>query len=1849
MYKNYVSLGMDRDIQLRKGKNSVSTTNLFSKSSISLLLLVLSFIGYVPSCFAQTSGIFESYAILSINGGANAYYDMQAATANPDFQGANLGTFSSAQSLVIKGGENKTFKNGGCNINSSSINYRVYLTSTPTGAYTNINEPFNANLANPGDQQWIGTGGATNVLTGLASGNYTVEVYSQAGYDSCGSGTHFSSNLGANYKATFTVCNTTGALTPGNYAIPGCFATVQAAVAYINTNGVTGTGTVQFDIAAGGSETAPAGGISITATGTATTAIRFVKAAGAAYTITAPTTQVAGSLNDAVIKIIGGDFITLDGLTLIENAANLTTAAATNNMTEFGVALFYTTATNGAQNNTIQNCTITLNRTYQNTFGIYANATHTATAVTTSASATGTAGGNSGLRVYSNTISNVNIGIVVLGPTAAADANTGVEIGGAGLGNSITNFGTTGTFSGYANVSGTVNGILIRNSNGFVVSNNTITSSVGGTTVGTLNGIQVAASSATPTATFTNNINSNAISLQSAVTAGSILGISYPSGSASATSTANINSNNFTAMNHTVAGSSGTITFIALTSANLNTSISSNLFTNISCNTTGSVTFISNAISIPTSGGTQTISSNAIVTAFNKTGAGGTITFFTSNASSVTGSIITFQNNNLSNITATGATAFVGINNTDGGSPTKTFTGNTFNNITGGTGTINPMTVNFFGGVSSVSSNTISNITWAGTIAALTIGSSSTASTLTVGNNTITGIASTTGAVTGISVGSPSTISNVNNNNIRTLSSTAAFAVIGVSVSGATTTNVFKNTISDLLGSNASSTVSGIAVSGGTTITLSNNRIGDLRTTAANAANPLNGINITGGTTVNAYFNTVYLNGVSSGALFGSSAISASSTTSLTLNNNLFVNTSTANGAALTVAYRRSATGFAYTNSSDRNDFFASTIFTDGTNTFTAIIPYRAFMVSPRDANAISLTAPFLSTVSGNANFLKINTATATQIESGGANIAGITDDFENDIRFGNAGYAGTGTAPDIGADEFNGTPSPVCTGTPAAATITGGTTPICSGTSGGTLALSTTYTDIGITYQWASSTTSGGPYTTTLGTSASQAVGILTQTTYFVSTITCGNSGLSFTTAQKAIVVNALPTVTLTPSSSSICSPGGSPVTLTASGATTYTYTNNASLTPTTGSPVSANPSSTTTYVVSGTDGNGCIGTASATVNVVATPTGVTATASPATICSGGTSTLTGSGNAALPTTVSAYTFATSTGATLDAMTGATTVIAANTASGGTGDDTPSGVLTLPFTFNFNSTDYTQYSISPDGWIRLGGTAAASEFTNSVASTSNLPKIYPIWDDLSTGTDGNAKVLTTGTSPNRIFKIQWFVTNPRVLTGSANSTVQLWMYEGSNIIEFRYGTVGTSVSASAGMTGGATNFQSITFSSNTASNSTANNAITTPPASGRLYSFTPQSSPLTYAWTSPTNLVSPNSAVTATNALSATETFTLVVSNGACPAAGVSTTVTVSSGAAITTQPVAAVKCTGTTATFTVIATGPGLTYQWYKGASPLSNGGAISGATSAALTITSVTATDAAIYTVTVSSTCGSPVTSNGVSTLTVNPLPTVTVSPTTSTYCTPGGTAVVLTASGASTYAWNPSTGLSATTGTSVNASPSTAQTYTVTGTDVNGCVNTATTSVAVSAAVTLTSVTASPATICSGSNSTLTAVASANLNYTVAPLIASAETPSGSFTNLASAGVFTPTPSGTAATPTDDGYWDNIALPFAFNFYGVTYNTVRISTNCNVQFGSVSGTAGNPGAASWTPNTIPTAGGNLDNFIGGPMMDQDLRTATGGTLRYFVNGTSPNQKFVISYEAAKVFSSSDANTS
>ena len=125
-----------------------------------------------------------------------------------------------------------------------------------------------------------------------------------------------------------------------------------------------------------------------------------------------------------------------------------------------------------------------------------------------------------------------------------------------------------------------------------------------------------------------------------------------------------------------------------------------------------------------------------------------------------------------------------------------------------------------------------------------------------------------------------------------------------------------------------------------------------------------------------------------------------------------------------------------------------------------------------------------------------------------------------------------------------------------------------------------------------------------------------------------CSNS------ATTVITVNNLPNISI--NSSSICI--GSTATLTASGATTYTWNTGA-----TGVSITDSPTTNTNYTVTGTDGNNCNNTATASVNINALPT-LTITVNSYTICSGSQVTLTASG-------ASSYTWSNngSTGATIN------------------------------------------------------------------------------------------------------------------------------------------------------------------------------------------------------------------------------------------------------------------------------------------------------------------------------------------------------------------------------------------------------------------------------------------------------------------------------------------------------------------------------------------------------------------------------------------------------------------------
>ena len=393
--------------------------------------------------------------------------------------------------------------------------------------------------------------------------------------------------------------------------------------------------------------------------------------------------------------------------------------------------------------------------------------------------------------------------------------------------NTISNFGTTGTFSSYSNVSGTVNGILLRFVKNITVSYNSITSSEGGTTAGTLRAIFMPAANITA-GVNTNTISNNTISLKSGIGTGVIQGIFVEAKAGNKTTTLNIDNNSINNLTHVGSGS-GAITGIINTDTALNISISNNSFNNITTITTGSFTFISNSILLP-AGGTQTINGNSIVTAFSKTGDGGSVTLFTTTSNSPTGTTSTSNGNNFSNITVVGATTITGWINRDGAStasgPTKAVTNNTFSNWTAGTGSITALTINASAAGSIHSGNTVSNISTGGALVGISI--------LSNENGTLSG------------------------NNVNGLTTSGAVSVSGIVLSGTASANsptVQKNKVYNIQATNSAGNVNGILISyggNGAICNIANNIIGDLKATAAN--NDLNdvvrGISITATTTL---------------------------------------------------------------------------------------------------------------------------------------------------------------------------------------------------------------------------------------------------------------------------------------------------------------------------------------------------------------------------------------------------------------------------------------------------------------------------------------------------------------------------------------------------------------------------------------------------------------------------------------------------------------------------------------------------------------------------------------------------------------------------------------------------------------------------------------------------------------------------------------------------------------------------------------------------------------------------------------------------------------------------------------
>lgn len=177
-----------------------------------LIVVIISTVFFTDIAFCQSAGFNSSFAVINA-GGSDVYYCMPINTPcgspNPNLNAANLGSFKTGNTLVLRGAEINNYKCGSANISSTRLNYRLYI-NTP-GSFIAENIGFDSDVNNGcggKDQRWKNIVKNIDLLAGLTvDGTYTLEVYlDQSTNLPAPNNIQYLSNGGSNYKATFSFC-----------------------------------------------------------------------------------------------------------------------------------------------------------------------------------------------------------------------------------------------------------------------------------------------------------------------------------------------------------------------------------------------------------------------------------------------------------------------------------------------------------------------------------------------------------------------------------------------------------------------------------------------------------------------------------------------------------------------------------------------------------------------------------------------------------------------------------------------------------------------------------------------------------------------------------------------------------------------------------------------------------------------------------------------------------------------------------------------------------------------------------------------------------------------------------------------------------------------------------------------------------------------------------------------------------------------------------------------------------------------------------------------------------------------------------------------------------------------------------------------------------------------------------------------------------------------------------------------------------------------------------------------------------------------------------------------------------
>jgi gliding motility-associated-like protein len=529
------------------------------------------------------------------------------------------------------------------------------------------------------------------------------------------------------------------------------------------------------------------------------------------------------------------------------------------------------------------------------------------------------------------------------------------------------------------------------------------------------------------------------------------------------------------------------------------------------------------------------------------------------------------------------------------------------------------------------------------------------------------------------------------------------------------------------------------------------------------------------------------------------------------------------------------------------------------------------------------------------------------------------------------------------------------------------------------------------------------------------------TNATYTVT----GANGTCTTNAVATVTANPLPLITIVPTSTAICSDGGSS-TLTASGANTYTWSPAATLSTPTGSMVTAIPTDTTTptdYTITATDANSCVNTNTISITVNPTPTVTTA--------GGGSNSQVVCGGGLVNTNVNGITFSVTPSGSVS----------------WTNDNTAIGLVAAGSGTNIATYPAPTVTAQTTGVITVNASASSG-----CASTSNTQLIYtvtinpipsvitPTINSAGCGLSDGTIIGASGTGSSGNYSYSWN-------GGSFTADSSLIDSAGTYPLQIKDNVTGCISN------------QNFTIPNVGApAPPTVTPSATAACVGGTIVLTVPTStlSGVTYNWTEANGNNGTGNTYTVTNMPSSPNPYTIDVTATAsnCKGAAGTTSITVNPLPHPFINSTTSQICQGSSTTLSVTPTGA-YTYQWGN------SSGIIVGATSDTL---SVSSSDTYSVTITNSNNCSSSTSVNGV--ITVNSLPSINTTSVIVTQSSCNGssgsiTNAVIGGAATITYTWTNGTATGAIvgtgTGTSASLSNVSAGAYCLNVTDGNTCQN------------------------------------------------------------------------------------------------------------------------------------------------------------------------------------------------